>query len=189
MSNMIAAWHADHANFANLLALLETQLEVLGEGESPDYELMLDIMYYMTHYPDRMHHPFEDCVFRTMKERAIGTREMFDALIDQHTKLRESGNALFHELDDVVSGSIASREDIATSARRYVAQFRQHMEAEESEIIPLAAQSLRPEDWATFRDAVAHVDDPLFGKMQLRRYTALRQHIAAQAREGKQSVR
>jgi hemerythrin-like domain-containing protein len=165
--------------------LLETQLEVLGEGESPDYELMLDIMYYMTHYPDRVHHPIEDRIFEMMKKRAIGSQEQLDALIDQHTQLRENGNALFHELDDVVNGSIASRDDIATSARWYVAQFRKHMEAEETEVIPLAARSLHAEDWAALRDAVARVDDPLFGPTQLRRYAALREHITAQARLGK----
>jgi len=184
MSNMITIWHADHRNFENLLALLETQLEVLGQGESPDYELMLDIMYYMTHYPDRMHHAMEDEVFRKMIGRGIGVRSKLEALLDQHSQLRDHGNALVHDLDDVVNGSIASRESIAESARRYVAEFRQHMSAEETEVIPLAGRSLDPTDWTAIRNAVAHIDDPLFGNVQLSRYATLRKHIADQAREG-----
>jgi hemerythrin-like domain-containing protein len=186
MSHLIAAWHADHTNFANLLGLLEAQLQVLDQGESPDYELMLDIMYYMTHYPDRMHHAMEDAVFNKMIERGIGARSKLDALIGQHTALRERGNALVHDLDDVVNGSIASRSDIAASTRRYVADFRQHMESEEREVIPLAARSLNAEDWTAIRKAVMRMDDTLFGKTQLRRYATIRKHIAAQARQGNQ---
>jgi hemerythrin-like domain-containing protein len=52
-------WHADHVNFGRLLNLLEGELRRLHDDRSPDYELMLDIMYYMTHYSDVLHHPKE----------------------------------------------------------------------------------------------------------------------------------
>ena len=188
MSRLIAAWHADHANFANLLALLEAQLEVLDKGGSPDYELILDVMYYMTHYPDRMHHAMEDAVFRKMIERGIGARSMLEVLISQHTALRDRGNALVHDLDDVVNGSIASRRDIATSTRDYVAEFRRHMESEEQEVIPLAERSFSAEDWTAIRNAVERIDDTLFGKTQLRRYATIRQHIASLARQPKHAT-
>jgi hypothetical protein len=41
MSDSIALWHAEHANFATLLDLLEGQLDLFHKGEKPDYELML----------------------------------------------------------------------------------------------------------------------------------------------------
>jgi hypothetical protein len=49
----IALWHAEHVNFATLLDLLEAS-RPLQPGQAPDYELMLDIMFYMTHYPDAL---------------------------------------------------------------------------------------------------------------------------------------
>ena len=52
MPDCIALWHAEHVNFATHLDLLEGQLDLFHTGASPDYELMLDIMYYMAHYPD-----------------------------------------------------------------------------------------------------------------------------------------
>ena len=54
MSDPIALWHAEHANFAKLLDLLEGQLDLFHKCESPDYELMLDIMFYMTPLPGRV---------------------------------------------------------------------------------------------------------------------------------------
>jgi hemerythrin-like domain-containing protein len=48
--------------------------ELFHHGEQPDCDLMLDIFYYMTHYPDRFHHPKEDFAFaRVMRpQESVG---------------------------------------------------------------------------------------------------------------------
>ena len=69
MHNTLALWHADHLNFSKLLQLLEVQIERFHAGATPQYELMLDIMYYRTHYCDVVHHPKEDLVYIEIKAR------------------------------------------------------------------------------------------------------------------------
>jgi len=182
MHDVIALWHADHVNFAKLLNLLEDQLERFHAGDSPEYELMLDVMHYMTHYPDVLHHPKEDLVFAKIKERARSARPTIDELTEQHARLRESGRELVHDLDAIVNGSITSRELIEAAARAYVMNFRNHMRVEETEILPLAATVLRGKDWKAVEAAIRHIQDPLFGAKTEERYVALRQHIATQAR-------
>ena len=63
MTNDIDKLQSEHTDFAKLLDLLEAQIGLFHRGEQPDYNLMLDIFYYMTHYPDRFHHPKEDLAF------------------------------------------------------------------------------------------------------------------------------
>lgn len=60
MAKPITAWHADHANFARLLRLLERELVSFHGGDQPDYALMLDIVYYLRHYPDAVSGPPTD---------------------------------------------------------------------------------------------------------------------------------
>ncbi|HEX5864775.1 MAG TPA: hemerythrin domain-containing protein [Casimicrobiaceae bacterium] len=182
MSDSIALWHAEHANFATLLDLLEGQLDLFHKGEKPDYELMLDIMFYMTHYPDVLHHPKEDLAFARISERDVGARPLVDELTEQHVRLKEFGDALVRALDDVVNGSITSRERVEVPGRAYVADFRSHMLREETAILPLAAKLLRERDWAAIDAAIRHIDDPLFGKNGEERYAALRRQIAREAR-------
>ena len=78
MSDPIALWRAEHTNFATLLCLLECELERFHKGEPPDYDLMLDIMFYMTHYPDVSHHPKEDLAFARIREREVTARPIVD---------------------------------------------------------------------------------------------------------------
>jgi hemerythrin-like domain-containing protein len=178
MSDSIALWHAEHVNFAALLNRLEAELERFHKGDSPDYELMLDIMFYMTHYPDVLHHPKEDLAFARIKERQAGARAIIDELAGQHAHLKETGETLLQALDEIVDGSITSREHVEAPGRAYLSEFRRHMIIEETAILPVAAKLLSDDDWAEINAAIQHVDDPLFGRKAEVRYAALRRKIA-----------
>lgn len=53
----IAAWHEEHVCFAQLLDLLEKEVQAFrGEG-TPNHELMLDVVAYLRDYGDAFHHP------------------------------------------------------------------------------------------------------------------------------------
>jgi hypothetical protein len=58
-------------------------------------------------------------------------------------------------LDDIVNGGIRSREDVEVPGRAYVADFRSHMQKEDTAILPLAAKLLR--------DGIGQRSMPRFG--------------------------
>jgi hemerythrin-like domain-containing protein len=181
VTDHLALWHTEHANFARLLTLLEAQLDRFHRDDGPDYEQMLDIMYYMTHYPDQLHHPREDQAFARIVPREPDVRPVVDELLRQHEALRAAGDALVRVLDDIVNGSVVSREAVDIPGRAYIASFRGHMQKEESEIFPAAARVLGATDWTAIVAAIAHRDDPLFGRTALKRFSALQQQIARHA--------
>src|SRR5437762_1608989 len=182
MHKTLALWRAEHVNFTRLLDLLGDQLEVFHAGGMPRYELMLDIMYYTTHYSDVLHPPMEDLAFAKMKARNKEIAPKVDALIGQHVSLRELGEKLTRNLDGIVNGSILPRESVEASASEYATHLRNHMRREETEILPLAAKLLQDKDWSEIDGAIRHSEDPLFGSSAEARYAALREQIARQAR-------
>ena len=164
MSDPIALWHAEHANFATLLDLLEGAARPLHRGEAPDYELMLDIMFYMTHYPDVLHHPKEDLAFARITERDAERPPIVDQLAEQHARLKACGNALVVALDDIVNGSITSREHVEAPGRAYIAAFRTHMDTEDTRSCRWRRSCCSESDWAEIDVAILQIEDPLFGK-------------------------
>jgi hemerythrin-like domain-containing protein len=189
MSNPVALWHAEHINFADLLDLLEVQLDRFHRGEAPDYELMLDVMFYITHYPDVSHHPKEDLAFARLGERHAAVRPIVEQLSRQHSQLKRDGNALVIALDDIVNGGVTSREHVEAPGRAYIAAFRRHMSTEEAEVLPLAAKLLDGSDWTEIEGAIRELDDPVFGKSGDERYAALRRHITREMRGSKAGQR
>lgn len=181
MTDPIALLRAEHVKFAKLLDLLDRQLELFHGGDSPNYQLILDIMFYMTHYPDLLHHPREDLAFAKIKERESNVRSVVEELMQQHLLLKESGERLVADLDDIVNGSIVSRERVEEPGRTYVENFRSHMDKEETELFPAAAKLLRTKDWSAIDAAIQHREDPIFGDSAEKRYAAIREQIAQEA--------
>ena len=181
MPTTLALWHAEHVNFAKLLNMLDGQIMLFHGGKSPDYELMLNIMFYMTHYSDVLHHPKEDLVFAKIRDREKSVTSTVDELAAQHARLHEAGRELVRQLDDIVNGTISPREAVEAVAREYVDTLRSHMRLEESEILPLADELLTPRDWKAIHAAIQHLEDPLFGKQPEARYVALHRQISRHA--------
>jgi len=180
MKSTLINWHAEHVNFGRLLDCLEAQLVLFHDGGTPHYELMLDIMFYMTHYPDVLHHPKEDLAFALIKEREPQAAPVVDALDEQHEELRRLGCELVVRLSDVFNGAVTTRMDIAELAHDYVETFREHIAFEERKMLPMAARLLDADDWASIDAAVRHFDDPLFGHNPEPRYAAIERHLRQQ---------
>ena len=189
MANTLALWREEHVNFTKLLDILEQQLGLFHQGTSPNYELMLDIMYYMTHYPDVLHHPKEDLVFALIKEREAKIAGRVEALTEQHSSLRVTGEQLVRDLDGIVNGSILPRDRVEATARAYLATFRNHMRVEDTEILPLAGRLLGDNDWAEIDVKIRHFEDPLFGSRTDERYAALAEQIARESKDAGSAIR
>ncbi len=181
MNDPVAVWHEEHANFAKLLNLLEGQLNLFHRSQTPNYALMLDIMCYMTHYPDLLHHPREDYAFELVKQRVPSLGWLVDELMAEHTVAIQNSAQLVEDLDNVVNGAILPRESVETPGREYIAHFRHHMAREEADLFPMVAKTLNSGDWAAIETAVKPAADPLFGANAPRQYEALRREIVREA--------
>jgi hemerythrin-like domain-containing protein len=142
-------------------------------------------MFYMTHYPDVLHHPKEDLAFARIAARNPAVRSVVDTLAKEHALLKREGDALVIALDDIVNGAITLRDHVEEPGRGYIAAFRRHIDTEEAHVLPLAAGLLDRDDWAAIDSALLKLEDPLFGKARDERYAALRRRIAREARASK----
>lgn len=180
MTTVINTWHRDHANFSTLLDMLEAEVRLFNEAGNPDYELMLDIMYYMTHYPDVYHHPKEDLVFAKVAAMDPRADAAVHTLLEQHVVLKQSGAQLCEALQGAVDGVMQPRDRVGQSAATYIRFFRDHMSNEESTIIPLAHRLLSQADWDEIEAVAPAQQDPLFGSDAVgKRYEQLQRRLLA----------
>jgi len=177
MSDVIAALDRDHANIAKLLDLLESEMLAIEVGKTPDYSLLQDIMRYMTHYPDRFHHPKEDLIFVQLLKREPGARDDVDDLLEEHISIGLAGQDFDRLLRKSVTDSVDVREELGTAGFAYIRALREHMLKEERKLFPLTMAVLTKEDWQLIDDEVDAIEDPLFGKMIAEDYQRLYQFI------------
>jgi hemerythrin-like domain-containing protein len=184
MTNYIDRLQKEHTDFTKLLDLLEAQISLFRHGERPDYDLMLDVFYYMTNFPDRFHHPKEDLAFAMLAERDSNAKPVVEELARQHRVIAESGSRFLDNLNAALAGAMLKREAVEIPGLEYVAFYRSHMRMEESELFPLARTLLRDDDWARIGVAAESINDPLFGSQVEERYRTIHRQIARVAECG-----
>ena len=189
MTDNIARWGQEHRNFMKLLGFLERQLEIFHNADAPNYPLMVDVLRYMTQYSDLFHHPKEDLIFARIKQRQGGAGEIVEDLANEHLVLRQSGEKLLDDLAGIMDGAaLLVRENVERDGRAYIERLRGHMEREERELFPAAAELLSPQDWMTIDAAMPDRNDPLFGKDVEDRFKSLQRQVARDVASELQSL-
>jgi hemerythrin-like domain-containing protein len=181
MNDPVAAWHADHQNFSRLLDLFARELAVFHSGERPDYELLLDVVTYLRHFPDLAHHPREDVAFARLAARDASLGPMIARLLQEHRVIAAAGERLRELLEAILDDAFAERVQIEAACATFLVYYRHHIQTEEQGILPRAAKLLNAEDWKAIAATHAAAPDPLFGETVDDRYRELRRKIAAEA--------
>ena len=133
-------------------------------GAKPNFEVFGAMVDYIDAFPERFHHPKEDAyLFKRLRERHAGAAALLDRLEADHRKgperIRDLEQALmrYQERGEVAFGAFEK-------AVIEYAEFQwKHMNAEETELLPLARQYLTQEDWQEIDTAFSGNSDPLFG--------------------------
>jgi hemerythrin-like domain-containing protein len=182
MTSPVSHWHAEHVNFSRLLDVLEKQLDEFHEGGTPNYELMVDVVTYLRHFPDLHHHPREDAAFALLAKHDAAMQIPLERLKQEHRVIAAAGEDLLRTLNEVTSDAVIARSAVEAIAAMYVGYYRHHLLKEEKEILPRAAELLTAKDWQAVAAAVPAGLDPLFGEKGDAGYRVLRHHIALEAR-------
>jgi hemerythrin-like domain-containing protein len=113
-----------------------------------DLKIFRAMLYYITEYPERVHHPKEDQIlFTKIKERTHQLDNELDALSEQHG----NGELLVHRLNNALLryefGGIESFHQLHALVEQYAHFYFAHMRAEEERILPVARLVLNDADW------------------------------------------
>ena len=183
MSNVLDDLHQDHRNIRELLGLLGSELDAVADASGGDFELMRDIMIYMTGYPDYTHHPKEDLMFERMRERGVApdTEETIAKLFREHGALADKGGVFRDMLSGVVDGAMVEREVLVATGRDYVEFLRYHVRLEDETVFIEAERVLDDTDWSVVGTAFEAQSDPVFGPAVEDGFRNLYEHIRQSA--------
>ena len=146
-----------------MLDLLQREAGHIRNGEKPDYELIHDIMRYMTVYSDAVHHPKEDLLYGAMRAEQPALGAGLERVEPEHREIAELGEALRNDVEAVASGAAVTRDCMVADTNDYVQLLQRHMAWEEEDLFRRADALVKAED-KMFVDT-SHLDrlDPVFG--------------------------
>ena len=166
MTDILQRLHQDHIHMAQVLDVLEQQLNIMRHPESgSDADLNLireSALYFMT-FPEKVHHVAEDKMFQKAEEVAPDMRPSFEKLRSDHIALSAVGKEFHALMDRLCAGQVLERAQIVAEMEKFLDVQRSHMNLEEGEIFPEAKASLSK---ANIDEIAAEYEasiDPVFG--------------------------
>ncbi len=163
VEQLMGGLRGDHRNMVMLLDLLGAEINRLASSGEPDYDLVRDIMLYVTEYPDVVHHPKEDIVYRHVKSLRPEIHADLERVETDHQYIEESGLKLKNDVEAISIGANLDRDELIEKFRHYMEQLREHMYWEETELFSLADELQHYGDWSEVVLANNEISDPLFG--------------------------
>lgn len=173
VAQVLSELRDDHRDMGALLQLLETEANRVYERQEPDFEVMGDIMQYMTVYPDAIHHPKEDRLYAEMRAVRPDLCAGMERISFDHRNIAEFGLKLRDDLSAVFSGGVVSRSSIVADALRYVSTLRDHMSWEERDLFRRIEQMCRDGHQVIEHELLPASADPVFGRNVADRYERL----------------
>ena len=164
MEAILEKLHEDHINFDKLLNILEGQLHLLEDCEVSDLDTTLDAVRYMKEYPDCVHHPMENTIFKYFLEHYEHEHEHIHDLLLEHDDMPLLTDRLFEALQNALAGHLQERGELCAILKEYISIQRKHIDREEAHVYPMLDSKLGKEDWQQIDRVIAKVEDPLFGK-------------------------
>ncbi|MFQ5982881.1 MAG: hemerythrin domain-containing protein [Woeseiaceae bacterium] len=177
VAEMLAELRKDHKNMDLLLNILEHETDRMWAGEEADYELMHDVMRYMTVYPDAVHHPKEDRVYSELKAVRQDLSKGLERIPAEHRELAELGLTLRNDIESIISGTALRRNVVVADALRYVKRLREHMHWEERDLFIRVDEMVNDGHGVISESMMGDVKDPVFGSDVEKNFAKLFENI------------
>lgn len=152
----------DHRNMALVLNILDGIASSAKAGEDPDFELIDEIMRYMTVYPDAVHHPKEDVVYAELKKSRPDLAVDLEDVPADHREIAELGSRLRDDVEAIIAGAAVRRENFVKDTSEYVRHLRNHMQWEEEDLFKRVDEMIGEEGQAFDVEKYQHIRDPVF---------------------------
>lgn len=171
--------HDEHRALAAMLSSVSLLLaEHRRKGTQPPFDVLRAMLFYLDEFPGRLHHRKEsELLFPLIRERSAAAGTVLDRLDLEHAAGEREIRDLEHALLAFEMLGDPRRSGFEEAMARYITHYRDHMAAEEEQVLPLARQVLTEADWQQLDAAFTAHADPLLGHAPAAEYERLFHHI------------
>lgn len=168
LNTALAILHDEHRSLAAVIHGLRYLVQQAQRtGEAADFKLLWSMLYYIDHFPERLHHPKEEAYLFSRLQAKTGEADAVIAeLRRQHAEDAAHAQELERTLGEYEADRPGALQAFADALEAFADATWKHMNLEESVLVPMAKQHLDAADWVAIGAAFGENGDPRFGQDQ-----------------------
>lgn len=179
MTELLDRLAEDHRRLKRVMALLEASLDRFHQGEEPDYELLTEVLQYMSDYADQVHHPTEDLIYERALQQPGQGQDVLRHLMLQHQELSQLNRRFRASLEGIVNEEVIPRDEVEQQGRELLKVLNEHMALEDSQAFPILETYFEDSQWAELGRLAPRVSDPVFVDDNPEQFRALYNRLRA----------
>ena len=171
--------HTDHYHLQRLLNCLSHEIDCydFDSKRVPDLDIILSALDYVRTYPDKWHHPSEDIIFNKLLQKEVKESKLIKQLQNEHERIVLETKEINELFNSVADDCIVSAVELLSSARKYIAMQKKHLNKENEFVYPLMETEFTEQDWREIEKEVKIQSDPLFNNRSKKEYDQLYRYI------------
>ncbi len=140
---LLNALMEEHRGFLTMLSVLEASASRVARGAALPDGMLAGLLDFFEHFTDGHHVREEHWLFPLLAQHGIGKdQSVVNALLAQHDAGRAYTAKMRRDVDGLMRGQAAAREDFAAHANGYVELIREHIRIENSYFYAVAEDIL-----------------------------------------------
>ena len=179
MTELLDRLAEDHRRLKRVMDLLEASLDRFHQGEEPDYELLTEVLQYMSDYADQVHHPSEDLLYERALQQSGQGRDVLRRLMVQHQELAQLNRRFRASLEGIVNEEVIPRDEVEQQGRELLQALTDHMALEDDQAFPILKTLFDDAVWEELARQAPKAGDPVFGEDNPEQFRALYNRLRA----------
>ncbi len=150
----------EHKLILRMIALVETNTELLEQGKFRNWQFYLDAVDFIRNYADHFHHAKEEDVLfiELIKNGMPEKNSPIEAMHMEHDQGRLHVRIMEEAAQKALDGEVGQAVIVAEHAKSYASLLRGHIEKEDGILYPLAERVLPEVVRARMLDAYAQAE-------------------------------
>lgn len=180
-----ASLEQDHRIIELMLPAVERMAEEFGTGHFVRGYDLARVLEFLREFVDEYHHGKEEQqLFPALEVRGVPRDSgLVLDLLREHGEGRRCVRIMTAAMSEAIGEDPSAEGDFARYGREYAALLRRHIEKEDSELWPLAEQSLSDEDDARLAQAFAEIERATIGEDGREHFRQLAADLSAAAEQ------
>lgn len=139
---------SQHQQLSLFLYSFRQQIQTLSDPFiNTDIFLILEMLDFINLFPEQLHHPVEDILFKHLLTKDIDEKKFILNILDQHNSLEARTGQIREEFTALDSKAASTLDRLAEDTLEYIDDQMEHLFYEEEELFPLIEDNFDENDW------------------------------------------
>ena len=150
-ANIVSAIQDEHKYTLMMVSVLKEQLAEYDIGKTPDYNLMYDIIMYMSDFPTKFNQPLKVKLITLVINKSPENSQDLENILAEKRQIIDFNKQVLLALKGIIkSHSILKEEELKIFAKNYVELIETHIDIERKVLFTRIETLLTSEDLAEF---------------------------------------